>query len=85
MKRLLPAMTTLFVVLLVPASLFGAAAYGEFQSRGCATALDMNATADCGDALMVWQGAAAFAIVGVIVLGLLWFVLPTSRRNEDEA
>ena len=79
MKFLRILLTGLYVLLLIPAGVFGLAAYSDYSSLNCPGANQ------CTDALLVWQSAAAFGVGGLIIIGLLWLVRPSTNRRETES
>ena len=76
MKLLRNLLTGIYALLLIPAAVFGVAAYSDYKS------LDCPGANQCSDALMVWQSSAIFAVGGLILIGLLWLIRPASIRRE---
>ena len=73
-------LTGVYVLLLVPAVIFGTVAYSDFRHLGCPGANQ------CSDALTIWASAAIFAVVGLLIVGALWFaVAAASRRGGEHA
>ena len=76
MRNLRILVTALYLVLLVPAGLFGAAAYGDYSY------LDCPGANQCEDALTMMQLAGLFAVGGFALLAAWWLVVPSSRHRE---
>ena len=76
MKFLRNLLTGIYVLLLIPVGVFGAAAYSDYNY------LDCSGANQCSDALLVWQSAAIFAVGGLIIIGLLWLIRPSPNRRE---
>jgi len=66
-------LTAIYALLLIPAGVFGAAAYSDYNS------LDCPGANQCSDALTVWQSSGIVAVGGLIFIGLLWLA---SKRRE---
>ena len=76
MNLLRNLLTGIYVLLLIPAAVFGAVAYSDYKYLNCPGANQ------CSDALMVWESSAIFAVGGLIFIALLWLIRPASNRRE---